>query len=138
MAAIVALPMSLAAPRSVAVLVFATPLLLAMIARMRDLPWLLGVAFLLLVLLGMAMFVPLLPLSILAAIVLFAGPAVAVIAVGVPLRTIDVVAAAAFLASATIAVIAGFATVNLAGSALLILGIGLIGLTIVLVRLSRD
>lgn len=137
MAAIVALPLSLMAPRSVAVSIFATPLVLALVARLRGLPWLLNVAFVLLALVGAALFLQFEPLSILAVIVLFAGPLVGVVAVGLPLREVDIVAAGAFLLTGTVAVVAGFATVEVAGSALLVVGIATLGVIVVAARLLR-
>jgi hypothetical protein len=137
MAAIVALPLSLAAPRSVVVTVFATPLLLAVVAKMRDLRWLFSVAFALLVLLGAAITLPVALLSVLAAVVLFVGPIVAVIVVGVALREIDLVAAGSFLLSGTIAVIAGFAGAETDGAAIVVVGVAVVGLALVFSRLNR-
>lgn len=143
MAAILALPLS-ATPAGwiVSVLVFATPITLVLVGLLYHHR---GV-----VLTGAALAVALLGLALavasdvdpgvlgnLAPLVLLVGPVVAVIAVGRPLREVDLVAAAGFLISATIAVIAGFAAAQTPGGVGLVLGVGLLGFTIVAARLAR-
>ncbi len=143
MAAILALPLS-ATPigRIVPVLVFATPItlvLVGMLHRHRAVV-LTGTALalaLLVLALAVASGVDPGVLGNLAPLVLLVGPVVAVIAVGRPLREVDVVAAAGFLISATIAVIAGFAAAQTPGAAGLVLGVGLLGFTIVAARIGR-
>jgi len=143
MAAILALPLS-ATPigRIVPVLVFATPITLVLVGMLhRHRAVVLTGAALALALLVLALAVAsgVDPgvLGNLAPLVLLVGPVVAVIAVGRPLREVDVVAAAGFLISATIAVIAGFAAAQTPGAAGLVLGVGLLGFTIVAARIGR-
>jgi len=143
MAAILALPLS-ATPAgwTAPVLVFATPITLVLVGMLHRHR---GV-----VLTGGALALALLVLALtavsgadagvfgnLAPLVLLVGPVVAVIAVGRPLREVDLVAAAGFLISATIAVIAGFAAAQTPGAAGLVLGVGLLGFTIVAARIGR-
>lgn len=126
MLTIVALPLSASTPAATA-LVFSTPVLLAIVARVQHLGWLRTVAFLVFVVLAIAMVLPWLPLQIIAVAVLFVGPAVGVAAVGPPLRNIDLVATGIFLGCGAIAVVTGFVTANMAASPLLVVGIGTIG-----------
>lgn len=136
MLAIIALPLSASTPAAAA-LVFATPVLLAIVARVQGLGWLRTVAFLLFVVLALAMVLPWLPLSVIAVAVLFLGPAVAVVAVGAPLRDLDLGASGIFLGCGVIAVTAGFMTANLTGSPLLVIAVGTIGVFGVYRRLTR-
>lgn len=138
MAAIVALPLSLAAPRSVTVLIFSTPVLLVLVSRMFELSWLLNAAVILFVVLLAAVLLPIAVLSVVAAFVLFVGPIVAVVVVGARLRDLDLVASGSFLLSGTIAVIAGFATAEMNGSALMILGVAAVGIVLVSTRIGRS
>ena len=143
MTAIVALPLSATpAGRTAPLLVFATPITLVLIGMLRRQRALIatgaGVALVLLALAvlrsaGLEVGV----LGNLAPLVLLVGPVVAVIAVGLPLRELDLVAAGGFLISGTIAVIAGFAAAQTSGAAGLIVGVGLIGFTIVVARLGQ-
>jgi hypothetical protein len=139
MSSIVALPLS-ANPTTAGLavpLVFSLPLTLAVVGRMRGLPWMTWTAFVLLVLLGSVLILRIEPLAFLGVGALLLGPLVAVVAVGMPLRETDMVAAAGFLIGGTIAVVVGFATVDLAGSPGLVLGMALVGVTIVVFRLGR-
>lgn len=143
MAAILALPLS-ATPAGgiVPVLVFATPITLVLVGMLHHHRGvIIAGAVLALVLLVLAMAavsgVETGLLANLAPLVLLVGPVIAVIAVGRPLREVDVVAAAGFLISATIAVIAGFAAAQTPGAAGLVLGVGLLGFTIVAARIGR-
>lgn len=109
MVSIVALPLTLVAPAS-ALLVFAVPFTLAIAGRIRGRPGLVNAAFVLVALVSGVILLRIGPLGFIPAIVLFAGPVVAAIAVGPLLREVDTVAAAAFLLGGSIAVIAGFAS----------------------------
>jgi hypothetical protein len=77
------------------------------------------------------------PVGGIAPLVLLAGPAVAVVAVGLPLRQTDLVAGAAFLGGGTIAVIAGFAAAAVDGATSLVLGVGLVSFAAVAYRTGR-
>jgi hypothetical protein len=141
MAAIIALPLSATAgARFVPLLVFATPILLVLSGRMRAQPGLVASgAVLAVVLLAIALLawwgMDVGAVAGLGPLVLLIGPVVAVLAVGLPLRDRDLGAAAGFLLSGTIAVIAGFAVASTPGSAMLVVGVGLVGCAIVAVRL---
>lgn len=137
MAAIVALPLWAVEPDSRRILVFALPLTLALVARMRALSWLRNVSIVLTVLIGLAAVPGLETLGFVAAMVLLTGPVVAVAVVGAPLRDVDLPAAGGFLLSGTIAVIAGFASGGVPGSGWLIVGVALAGLAVVAFRLRR-
>ncbi len=143
MLAIVALPLTQTAGAAVAIpLVFATPIVLVLAGAMRRSPTLLWIgAGLAVVLLGLLALtragVGVGPVGTLAPLVLLAGPAVAVIAIGLPLRQADLVAGAAFLGGGTIAVIAGFAAAAVAGATSLVLGVGLVSFATVAYRIGR-
>lgn len=143
MLAIVALPLTQTAGAAVAVpLVFATPIVLVLAGSMRRSPALLwsgaGLAVVLLGLLAATWSgVGVGPVGSLAPLVLLAGPAVAVVAIGLPLRQADLIAGAAFLGGGTIAVIAGFASASVAGATALVLGVGLVSLAAVAYRIGR-
>ncbi len=138
MAAIVALPLTRTGLLGAApVLVFALPVMLAFIGRMRGTPWLTGLALVLLVLLAAALLLPVGPLGLLLPATILAGPPVAVIAVGMPLRDVDISAAAWFLLTGLAAVIGGFAAADVRGSPMMVVGVALIGVTAVAFRLGR-
>ena len=143
LAAVVALPLTAAAgPAVAAVLSLATPVVLLLSGILRGQRWLLlagGVLLVLLVgILGADLAgVSVGPIAVLVVAVVLAGPVVAVVAVGLPLREADMVAGGAFLISATIAVISGFAAAGAAGATSLIVGVALVGFTIVALRLGR-
>lgn len=138
MAAIVALPLTRTGLLGVApVLVFALPVMLAFVGRMRGTPWLTALAFVLLVVLAATLLLPLGPLGLLLPATILAGPPVAVIAVGIPLREVDISAAAWFLLTGLAAVIGGFAAAEVRGSTLMVVGIALIGVTAVAFRIGR-
>jgi hypothetical protein len=143
MLAIVALPLTQTAGAAVAIpLVFATPVVLVLSGAMRRSPGLLwsgaGLALVLLGLLAATWSgVGVGPVGTLAPLVLLAGPAVAVVAIGLPLREVDLIAGAAFLGGGTIAVIAGFAAAAVAGATSLVLGVGLVSLAAVTYRIGR-
>ncbi|MFU8839885.1 MAG: hypothetical protein ACNA8R_04100 [Nitriliruptoraceae bacterium] len=143
MLAIIALPLTQTAGVAVAIpLVFATPIVLVLAGAMRRSPALLwvgaGLAAVLLTLLALTWFgVGVGPVGTLAPLVLLAGPAIAVIAIGLPLRHADLVAGAAFLGGGTIAVIAGFAAATVAGATSLVVGVGLVSFATVAYRIGR-
>lgn len=141
MAAIVALPLTATAGGLARLLVFATPIVVALNGLLRQRRVLVqvgvGVTLALLVLLALAFAgVDAGPFGLLAPAVLLVGPVVAVAAVGLPLREVDVGAAAGFLLAGTIAVIAGFAAAATPGATTLILGVAAVGLTVVAYRLE--
>ena len=141
--AVIALPLTAAAgPAVAAVLSLATPIVLLLAGVLRGQQWLLTAGgVLLVVLLGILgadlAGVGVGPIAGLVVAVVLAGPVVAVVAVGLPLRETDLVAGGAFLISATIAVISGFAAAGAAGATSLIVGVALVGFTIVALRLGR-
>lgn len=135
--AVITLPLSAVAPAAVVPLVFSLPLLLVVVARMRDLTWLFAAALGLMVLLVLGVAPGPALLNVVPTAVVLIGPIVAVVVVGAPLREVDVPAAGGFLISATIAVIAGFASRGLAGAAWLIVGVAAIGLAVVGFRLTH-
>jgi hypothetical protein len=136
MGAVIVLPLSAVAPAAVVPLVFSLPLLLAVVARMRAMPWLLNAAFLLLVLTALGVAPVLGVLNVVPAAVILVGPIVAVVVVGAPLREVDVIAAAGFLLSGTVAVIGGFAAGGIPGAGWLVAGVALVGLAVVSARLN--
>lgn len=136
MGAVVVLPLSAVAPAAVVPLVFSLPLLLAVVARMRAMPWLLNVAFVLLALTALGVAPVAGVLNVVPAAVILIGPIVAVVVVGAPLREVDVIAAAGFLLSGTVAVIGGFAAGGLPGAGWLVAGVSLVGLAVVGARLG--
>lgn len=141
LAAIIALPLSAgAAPQFAAALVFATPLLLITLGRLKAQRWLSRLGVVLTVLLVVVVIFGVTGLSLpggqfLAVAVLFTGPVVAAVGVGVPLRARDLVASAAFLLSATIAVVFGFIGANTPGAGVLVVGIVVAGWLLVNRRL---
>lgn len=138
MACIVALPLTMTGTLLVApVLVFALPVMLAFVGRMRGATWLLAVAFVLFVLLAVSLFLPVGPLELLPPAAILIGPPAAVIAVGIPLRDVDISAAAWFLLTGLAAVVGGLAAADVRGSTLMVVGIGLIGVTAVAFRIGR-
>lgn len=144
LAAIIALPLSAsAAPQFAAALVFATPLLLITLGRLRAQRWLSLLGVVLTVLLVVVVVSGIIGLSLLggqlfAVAVLFAGPVIAAVGVGVPLRDRDIVASAAFLLSATIAVVFGFIGANTPGAGLLVVGIVVAGWLLVKRRFRTE
>lgn len=136
MVSIIALPLTLVAPAS-ALLVFAVPFTLAVAGRVRGRPWLINTAFVLVALVSGVILFRIGPLGFVPAIVLFAGPVVAAIAVGPLLREVDNVAAAAFLLGGSIAVIAGFASAGVGRTpAAIAVGVASVtALAVVIVRL---
>ena len=138
MGAIVTLPLSAVAPRVATITVFSLPLLLAVLGRAAGRTPLVVAALALLAVLGVAVFRPDAGVfDVIGAGVVLIGPIVAVVLVGAALRQVDVPAAGGFLGAATIAIIGGFAARGVAGATGLILGVALIGLTVVLYRLTR-
>lgn len=137
MAAVVALPLAVSAPRLGIPLALALPLLVALVARRRASPTALAAAFVLLILIGLGIVFPVAGLAHVVVAAIPVGAVVAVVVVGAELRGVDTVAAAGFLLAAAIAVIAGLGTARTAGSAALTLGVGLVGLTVVTYRLGR-
>lgn len=136
MGAIIAMPMSAAAPATLSVLVFCLPVMLGVIARMRRSTPLLRIAFVLLLLVALALIPGFGVLGVVAAGVVVLGPVVAVVAVGAPLRDVDVPAAAAFLLGGTIAVIVGFAASGLAGAAPVVVAVAVAAEAVVVTRLT--
>ena len=150
MASIAALPLTASlGPGVAAFMAFALPLTLALIGRMRDAPRMIGVALLLLLVLAGAVGAGVLAATTgvggsvadLAGIIVFvvtvAAPIIAIVVVGVPLRAVDTVAAGGFLGVGTIVVIAGLGAAGTAGSVPLVLGLSLVGITVVAYRLGR-
>ena len=150
MASIAALPLTASlGPGIAALMVFALPLTLALVGRLRGAPRMIGVALVLLVVLAGAVGTGLLAATTgvggsaadLAGIIVFvvtvAAPIIAIVVVGVPLRAVDTVAAGGYLGAGTIAVIAGMGTAGTAGSVPLVLGLSLVGVTVVAYRLAR-
>jgi len=135
MGAVIVLPLSAVTPVAVVPLVFSLPLLLAVVARMRAMPWLLNTALVLLVLTALGVAPVLGVLNVVPAAVILIGPIVAVVVVGAPLREVDVPAAAGFLLSGTIAVIGGFAAGGVPGAGWLVGGVAVAGLAVVGARL---
>ena len=150
MASIAALPLTATlGPGIAALMVFALPLTLALVGKLRDAPRMIGVALVLLLVLAGAVGTGLLAATTgvsgsaadLAGIIVFvvtlAAPIIAIVVVGVPLRGVDTIAAGGFLGTGTIAVIAGMGTAGTAGSVPLVLGLSLVGVTVVAYRLAR-
>ena len=140
MGAIIALPLSVSAPGPSVLLVFAVPLMLALVGRIRAQPNLVVTAVIVLLMVASAVFLQNDLLSLLAVVVLFAGPILAVILVGTLLRDQDQVAAGAFLLGGTIAVVAGFTITGISrqGASLIVALVALVSLGITAGRLSRS
>lgn len=144
LAAIIALPLSAStAPQVAAGLVFATPLLLITLGRMRGQTWLLrlgvGVTVVLVgVVVTGVLGVGFAGTQLFAVAVLFAGPVVAAVGVGVALRNRDTGAYAAFLLSATIAVVFGFIGANTPGAGVLVVAIVVAGWLLTRMRLMAQ
>lgn len=138
MGAIVALPLSVSAPGA-ALLVFSVPLLLAVMGRLRAQPMLVAGAVVVMILVSSVVLLRIEALGLLAVIVLFAGPILAVILVGTLLRELDQVAAAAFLLGGTIAVVAGFTITGLdpRGATVVVLLVATVSLGITAARVTR-
>lgn len=150
MVSIAALPLTASlGPGIAAILVFALPLTLALVGRMRDAPRMIGIALLLLLVLAGAVGTGVLAATtgvggsaadaagIVVFVVTVAAPIIAIVVVGVPLRAVDRVAAMGFLGAGTITVIAGLGTAGMGGSVPLVTGLSLVGITVVAYRLGR-
>jgi len=137
MAAVIALPLAVSAPRLGILLALALPLLVALAARMRGSTSGLAAAFVLLSVIGLGLVFPVPGFAHVVVAAIPVGAVVAVVVVGTALRAADTIAAAGFLLAAAIAVIAGLGTARTAGSAALTLGVALVGLTVVAYRLGR-
>lgn len=139
MGAIIALPLSVSAPGVSVLLVFSVPLMLAVVGRLRSQPALVGSAVVVLLMVGAAVLLQVDALSLLAVVVLFAGPILAVILVGTLLRERDQVAAGAFLLGGTIAVVAGFTITGISrqGATVIVALVAFISLGLTASRLAK-